>query len=300
MASFSNQAKTEIVASMTSKSRRFAFLYGALLSARQLHTESLAIQTECEAFAQFFVDEIKRICPQTELDTQYRSRKGKMPIWNFEINDSKSISSLLQTFQIDLDKREVSLSLVSNEADYPALAAGMFVMNGSVSDPNKDYHLEIPVPNEALSAMLCLLIGGINIAAKTIQRKGEFVVYLKQNEQISDLLTYFGAQNAVMELVYAQAYKNMVSQTNRRMNCDLANIEKSVAACEQQIADIELIQEKIGLANLPDALRTVAQARLDAPEATLRDLGNLLDPPISRSGVHHRLQKLADIAKTLR
>lgn len=300
MASFSNQAKTEIVASMTSKSRRFAFLYGALLSARQLHAESIVVQTECEAFAQFFAEEIQKICSAVELDTQYRSRKGKMPVWNFECNDKGAISQILQKFQIDPNAREVSFSLLQNETDYPALAAGMFVMSGSVSDPNKDYHLEIPVPNESLSSMLCLLIGGINIAAKTVRRKGEFVVYLKQNEQISDLLTYFGAQNAVMELVYAQAYKNMVSQTNRRMNCDLANIEKSVAACEQQIADIELIRDRIGFDELPETLRAVAQARLDAPEATLRDLGALLDPPISRSGVHHRLQKLADIAKTLR
>lgn len=300
MASFSNQAKTEIVAANQSKERSLAFFYGALLSARQLRADSLSMQTECEAFAQFFSNAARKYVPSLQFDTQYRSRKDKMPVWSFECTDAQPIAALLERFCIQPDMREVHLEFLKHDADYAAFAAGMFVMNGSVTDPNKDYHLEIPLPCESLGSMLGLLLGGINVAVKSVSRKGEFVVYLKQNEQISDTLTYFGAQNAAMELVYAQAYKNIRSQTNRRMNCDLANIEKTVAACAQQIEDIELIAEKIGLAELPANLQEVAAVRMENPEATLRDLGTMLHPPISRSGVHHRLQKIAEIAEKLR
>ncbi len=183
---------------------------------------------------------------------------------------------------------------------FSAFAAGIFVTNGSVASPDKDYHLEIVFPDASLCDLIGLLLANIGIEAKTITRKHDHVLYLKQNEKISDALTYFGAQNAALELIQAQVYKSFRSQTNRRTNCDLANIEKSLAAGEQQIADIRFLIEHIGLDELPENFRAVAVARLEAPEATLRDLGQMLNPPISRSGVHHRLRKLAEMAEELR
>lgn len=299
MASFSNQTKTEICGSINSKDRQFAFLYGALLSARQLRTDSIVIQTECEAFANLFQDALRKICPTALFDTEYRSREKRLPLWIFTLTDKIAISSLLRLFHITLSDRSIDFSLMK-ESGYASFAAGIFVTNGSVSDPSKDYHLEIVFPNESLGATMQLLLADKGIAAKLTTRKNDHILYLKQNEQISDALTFFGAQNAALELVEAQIYKSFRSQTNRRTNCDLANIEKTVAAGEQQLADIELIIERIGLDALPENLQAVARARLDAPEATLRDLGTMLTPPISRSGVHHRLQKLAEIAEELR
>lgn len=299
MASFSNQTKTEICGSIHAKDQQFAFLYGALLSARQLSTERIVIQTECEAFADLFQDVLRKVCPTALFDTEYRSREKRLPLWVFTLTDKIAISSLLRVFHITLSDRSTDFSLMK-ESGFPFFAAGIFVTNGSVSDPSKDYHMEIVFPDEKLCATMQLLLADKGIAAKTTTRKNDHILYLKQNEQISDALTFFGAQNAALELVEAQIYKSFRSQTNRRTNCDLANIEKTVAAGEQQTADILLIADRIGLDALPENLQAVAKIRLDAPEATLRDLGAMLTPPISRSGVHHRLQKLAEIAEELR
>lgn len=299
VASFSNQTKTEICGEIHTKEQKFAFLYGALLSARQLHSNSIILQTECEAFANLFQSAVRTVCSKAVFDTEFRSREKKLPLWIFSCTDQTAIAALLDTFQIVLPNRTANLSLMKSTA-FSAFAAGIFVTNGSVASPDKDYHLEIVFPDASLCDLIGLLLANIGIEAKTITRKHDHVLYLKQNEKISDALTYFGAQNAALELIQAQVYKSFRSQTNRRTNCDLANIEKSLAAGEQQIADIRFLIEHIGLDELPENLRTVAVARLEAPEATLRDLGQMLNPPISRSGVHHRLRKLAEMAEELR
>ena len=130
-------------------------------------------------------------------------------------------------------------------------------------------------------------------------RKGDTILYLKQNEQICDALTFFGAPNASMSLVEQQIYKSFRSQTNRRMNCDLANIDKTIAAGAQQVQDIELIRRTIGLDALPETLQEIAVVRLQDPEASLTDLGAQCNPPLTRSGVHHRLHRISEIAKKL-
>ena len=137
------------------------------------------------------------------------------------------------------------------------------------------------------------------IPLKSTARKGDTLLYLKQNEQICDALTYLGAPNASMALAEQQIYKSFRSQTNRRMNCDLANIDKTIAAGTQQVQDIERIRDTIGLEQLPENLQEIAAARLRDPEASLSDLGAQCNPPLSRSGVHHRMQRISEIAKKL-
>ncbi len=299
MVSFANKTKTEICGNVNTKSRQYAFLYGALLTARQLYTNRIVLQTECEAFANLLTAALHTVCPKALFDTEFRTRANRLPQWIFSCEDKSMIAAMLRTFQIDIAKRDADFSLLKPD-DYPFFLAGIFVTGGSVSDPSKDYHLEVALPTENLCSMVSLLLAEKGIAAKTTTRKQDFILYLKQNEQISDALTYFSAQNAALEFVEAQVYKSFRSQTNRRTNCDLANIEKTIAAGESQIADIQLIADTVGLADLPENLRTIAAIRLESPEATLRDLGAMLDPPISRSGVHHRLQKLAAIAEEIR
>ena len=167
-----------------------------------------------------------------------------------------------------------------------------------MTDPERRYHLELVLSDASVAAAFPEILAAEqpDIRFKSTVRKQDTVLYLKQNEQICDALTYFGAPNASMELAAQQVYKNVRSMTNRRTNCDLANIDKSVAAGEQQIADIELIQQKVGLGTLPAVLQEIAAARLADPEASLRELGAKLNPPLSRSGVNHRLQRISEIA----
>lgn len=297
MASFSSDTKTEICGVMQSAKRQYAFLYGVVRAARQQNQTEIILQTECAALASLLGHAMRRVCPAAQPDTQYRARTQKLPLWSFTYHDKASLSALVRTFHLSCTERDRVTAFLF-ERELPYFAAGVFVACGSVNNPRRDYHLEMNLPDAALCDLMQTLLAQKGITAKQTLRGRGHILYLKQNEQISDALIYFGAQQAAMAFVHAQVYKSIRSQANRRSNCDLANINKTVLAGEQQLADIALIAERIGLQALPQNLQVVAQARLDAPEASLRDLSELLQ--ISRSGVHHRLQKLADLAAELR
>lgn len=302
MLSFSNQTKTEICGTIRKAAEKRAFLSGVLLAARRLSAEEIALQTECESFAVLFPQLLQAVHPALGCDTEYRTRTGKLPVWSFSLCGDAA-AELLQTLGISPANRTNSpVFRTSRGKAMCLLAAGCFVMCGSVTDPARAYHLELALPDAAFAEALRTRIAEEQPAVQMKQtaRNHDSLLYLKQNEQICDALTYFGAQNASLALAEQQIYKSFRSQTNRRTNCDLANIDKTIAAGAQQAADIAFIQEKIGLDALPENLQEIAHIRLADPEANLRDLGAACNPPISRSGVHHRLARIAEIAEKLR
>lgn len=300
MASFSNQAKTEICGTIRKAADRRAFLIGILLSARRKAADTVTLQTECTAFAELLPQLLRTVTPAPDFDTEYRKRSGRQPLWTFTVSGAEQIAALHRALQIDCADSEKTLSQLSGKAFAMAMA-GCFVICGSVTDPERGYHLELVMPDAALGTAIQTLLPAYQpgIALKATVRKGDPVLYLKQNEMICDALTLFGAQNASMALAEQQVYKSIRSQTNRRTNCDLANIDKTIAAGAQQAADILRIQQTVGLESLPETLQEIARVRLAEPEANLRDLGAMCKPPLSRSGVHHRLQRIAAIAKKL-
>lgn len=304
MASFSNDTKTEICGTVKSPEDRRAFLTGVLLAARRFSADELALQTECEAFAVLFPKLLKAAgLDPALLDTEYRQRSGKLPLWCYTLTGREHISALCDALEVSPHRRtEVLRTLEPNSRQQMLLSAGVFVACGSITDPTRDYHLELALPDAVFGVAFQEMLVSLEtpIPMKTTVRKNELLLYLKQNEQICDALVYFGAQNAAIEMINQQVVKDIRSQTNRRMNCDLANIDKTIAAGEQQVAEIELIAAEIGLDALPEPLRQIAVLRLDEPQANLRELGAMLNPPISRSGVHHRLQKLSEIAAKLK
>lgn len=301
MASFSNQTKQEICGSIRKPAERRAFLAGLLLGTRRFSADELVIQSECEALAGLFPQLIRTAAPEIRFDTEYRSRNGKLPVWCYSVHSAAEIRTLCSKLGIEPEDRAASVSNLPAPA-FAAALAGCFVICGSVTDPERRYHLEMAMSDaalaEAIRAKLDLLQPAIPL--KITVRKGDSVLYLKQNEQICDALTYFGAPNASMALAEQQIYKSFRSQTNRRMNCDLANIDKTIAAGAQQVADIELILQHAGLESLPETLQEIAAKRLSDPEASLSDLGSQCNPPLSRSGVHHRMQRISEIAKKYR
>lgn len=300
LASFSNQAKTEICGGVRKAADRRAFLTGILLGCRRLSPQETVLQTECEALAELFPQLLKGIPGNVTYDTEYRGRPGKQPVWSFTLGAS-GVQAISAALHIDCGDRAAALRMADGNA-LRLIAAGCFVIGGSVTDPERGYHLEMVMPEPAFGGVFLDMLTDAQPAFlfKRTTRKSDCVLYLKQNEQICDALTYFGAQNASLALAEQQVYKSIRSQTNRRTNCDLANIDKTVAAGAQQVADIELIREKIGLDALPETLQEIAAKRLSDPEANLRDLGAQCSPPISRSGVHHRLQRISEIAEKLR
>ncbi|MDR1774832.1 MAG: DNA-binding protein WhiA [Clostridioides sp.] len=181
-----------------------------------------------------------------------------------------------------------------------AYIRGAFLGSGSISSPNKSYHMEFVTNSEHYANSLKELINSMGFNSKVVPRKNNYIVYLKESEQISDLLSIIGAHNALLNLQNAKVLKEMRNNVNRIVNCETANLSKIVNASVKQIEDINYIQNKIGISKLPNNLQQVAIARLEYEEMSLKELGEILDPPIGKSGVNHRLRKISEIANRLR
>lgn len=181
-----------------------------------------------------------------------------------------------------------------------AFLRGAFLCVGSISDPEKSNHLEFVCTNEEMADLLIEYMAEFEIVAKTIRRKKYFVVYLKDGEEIVDLLNVMGAHVSLMEFENQRILKEISNSVNRRVNCETANIAKTVNAATKQVEDIILIRDTSGFGGLPQNLREMAQVRIDYPDASLKELGSYLDPPVGKSGVNHRLRRLSEIADKLR
>ena len=194
----------------------------------------------------------------------------------------------------------VSRLTVKNNCCKRAFLRGAFLSIGSISDPQKGYHLEFVCTTEKKAEQLQDMIREFDIEAKIILRKKYYVVYLKEGSAIVDLLNVCGAPVSLMNLENLRILKEMRNSVNRRVNCETANISKTVSASARQIRDIEYIREHYGFSKLPDSLRRMAEVRLDNPDAPLKELGEYLVPPVGKSGVNHRLRKLSELADKLR
>lgn len=181
-----------------------------------------------------------------------------------------------------------------------AFLRGAFLAGGSISDPNKSYHFEIVCRTTDQAKQLRDIIGSFGLDAKIVARKKYQVVYLKEGAQIVDILNIMEAHVALMNLENVRILKEMRNSVNRKVNCETANISKTVNAAVKQLRDIEYIKETAGLSSLPDNLREMAMLRLEYPDAPLAELGTYLNPPVGKSGVNHRLRKISEIADGLR
>lgn len=194
----------------------------------------------------------------------------------------------------------VSQLLIKNSCCQRAFLRGAFLSIGSMSDPQKGYHLEFVCVDENKAKQLQSVLLGFDIDAKIVTRKKYYVVYMKDGAGIVDLLNVCEAHIALMKLENLRIVKEMRNSINRRVNCETANISKTVNAATRQIEDILYLKEYYGFVNLPDGLRQMAEVRLENPDVPLKELGEYLDPPVGKSGVNHRLRKLSELAERLR
>lgn len=190
--------------------------------------------------------------------------------------------------------------IIKNESCKRAYIKGAFLGGGSISNPEKTYHLEFVTHDQDYANELSELINSYKLNSKVIQRKNSFVIYLKEGEQIVDLLNIIGAHNALLELENIRIMKEMRNNVNRIVNCETANLSKTVNAAVRQVESIKLIQNEIGLDRLPKNLKEVAKLRLAFPDESLKELGAMLNPPVGKSGVNHRLRRIEKIADELR
>lgn len=181
-----------------------------------------------------------------------------------------------------------------------AYIRGVFLAAGSVNDPQKNYHLEFVYGNATQAKQLQNLLHTFHLDAKIVQRKEYFVVYLKEGEQIADILNIMQAHTALLKMEDVRVLKQVRNSVNRKVNCETANLSKTVVAAMKQIEDIQYIQKQGAWEILPDALLKTAELRLQYPEASLKELGLLMTPSVGKSGVNHRLKKISSIAEQLR
>lgn len=221
---------------------------------------------------------------------------------------SEEESTILQALKLPMltDKERLSKEWLVNELLLQkscckrAFIRGAFLATGSVTDPEKGYHFEIVCSSDQKAQQLIGQLAFFEIEGKSIHRKGHVVVYIKEGSQIVDALNVMEAHAALMELENVRILKEVRNRVNRNVNCETANINKTVNAAVKQIEDIEYIQSTIGLGELTPALAQMARLRVQYPEAPLKDLGKMLDPPVGKSGVNHRLRKLSEIAEDIK
>ena len=171
---------------------------------------------------------------------------------------------------------------------------------GGMTNPEKQYHIEIAAPSAEFAAYVARCLAYFEIAAKESSRKDRPVVYLKRGDDVSDMLTLMGAPQAMLALQSVRVKKDVGNRVNRQLNCDHSNINRVMETALRQIGDIRYIDSELGLDKLPAPLREMAEARLENAEASLAGLGDLLTPPLGKSGVNARLRKLGEIADKLR
>ncbi|MBE5864334.1 MAG: DNA-binding protein WhiA [Lachnospiraceae bacterium] len=221
--------------------------------------------------------------------------------FNIETDNFAFEDQMLDLFQkIGNPEEPVSTLLLKNACCQRAFLRGAFLSVGSISDPSKAYHLEFVCPTMEKAEQLRDIIQGFEVPAKIVTRKKYKVVYLKEGSGIVDLLSVMEAHVSLMNLENLRIVKEMRNSINRRVNCETANISKTVSAASRQISDIEFLRDTLGFSKLPAQLQEMAQVRLENPDAPLKDLGQLLDPPVGKSGVNHRLRKLCELAESVR
>lgn len=230
----------------------------------------------------------------------------KNTVYNIIIDEIMGVKELLKKVGLLKKKDGVMLlnyniqkSIFDDEECKKAYIRGAFLGGGSVSNPEKTYHLEFVTHNEDYAGELSKLINSYNISSKVIQRKSSYVVYVKDGQHISDILNIIGAYSSLLEFENIRIMKEMRNNVNRLVNCETANLSKTVNASVRQVESIKTIKREIGLQRLPENLKEIAELRLNYPDESLKELGQMLDPPIGKSGVNHRLRKIERIADEL-
>lgn len=267
----------------------------------------LRITMESYAVARWTIRLAKGLFPlESEILIRERKRLGKNRSFAIVLFGDALEQALLETGFLKQTEDGYSLGgsiperILENDCCKRAFMRGAFLGGGSISNPEKGYHLEFVVVSEPFAKELCDLLNWYALKAKMISRKGSFVVYLKESEKITEFLALIGANGALLDLENVRTEKDFTNNLNRKFNCETANIRKSVEAAIRQNEMIRYLLDNGAFSKLSPELRAIAELRIDNPELSLAELGNLMDPPLGKSGVNHRLRKLEEIALSIK
>ncbi len=302
--SFSSQIKDEILKNSDLPSCcNHAMAYGMLLFGRSFNLSEISLLTDNGAVAEKY----------TQLIEEVSGVKGKMSIsqagkYTVDYEKEEDRRTILGTFSSSgkevvqrIDRGNLSNEAAGENWDMGccdiSFLKGAFLSCGTASDPNKSYHIEFVVSYKMLSLDLMKMLNDYGIKAKHMVRRYVNVIYIKDSESIEDLLALVGAHNSALEIMNIKIYKDIRNLTNRRINFENANLSKTATAAFDQMQAIETIKEKGIYPTLSDELKQIANIRYENPDASLRDIGEMCSPPLSRSAVNHRLKKLIALAK---
>ena len=285
--SFAHRIKSEICSNRPFRQRRQRAMACGLLSfGGRFDRDAISIHTEHRKVARLYADSI----------TDLVGISGSITVQ--EVDSSADRAAVLLAFGRDAD---LEVWPVPDSPDeIPAFLSGAFLACGGISDPEKSYHLEFATQRKELCALLEQLLAGQIAAPKATVRRNDYLLYYKESEQIEDLLTLIGAPRSALELMEVKIVKDLRNKVNRATNCETANITRTVNTAVEQIEDIRLIEQSGGIGTLPEELQELARLRLSGADLSLRQLGEQLSPPISRSGVNHRLKRISEFAENLR
>ena len=297
--SLSGGVKAEICRSIPQKRCcASAMCFGILLFCNTFRRDCIRIITESHEFAQS-LPKLFRKAFSVEFDQQpAEGASGKM---NFQLNDPVKIQTVMGAYGFDPQDTlslHINLPVVEDDCCKTAFLRGTFLAGGSVTDPAKGYHIELTTTHQSVAREgYSLMEEVLGYAPKHASRGGSQVLYFKQSERIADLLTYLGAPVAAMGIMEAKLEKELNNKVNRRCNCDEANTSKVVEASQEQLAAIRTLRDNGVLSKLPAKLQQAAKAREENPELSLTELAALMEPPITKPAMNHRMKKLIALAQ---
>ena len=298
--SFSSNVKAELCKdSLSKKSCAVAEGYGVLLYCNTFSSTEIRIITESRDFAARLPRLFKKAFGITFDQEPAAQDRGKL---QFAISSEDKIAKIFETLQMDLKASltlHVNFGMLEEEAECMAYLRGAFLAGGSVTDPAKRYHLEMTTSHYKVSRETCALLIECGFSPKELSRGGNNILYFKQSDYIEDFLTAIGAQVSAMGVMEAKVEKDLRNGVNRRVNCETANLTKVVDASMGQMAAIRALEEAGELDKLPGKLRETALLRRENPEATLQELAAMLNPPVTKSAINHRMRKLLELARAL-
>ena len=297
--SFSAGAKAEICKGIPQKNCcALAESFGILLFCNSFSADGIRIITESREFADILPKLLRKAF---SLDFDVLPEPDSTGKLIFQITQPEKLEKIMEAYGFDRKDTlalHVNLPVVEEDCCKTAFLRGAFLAGGSVTDPEKGYHLELTTTHGSVSRETFTLIQeAVGFAPKSARRGGGHVLYLKQSDMISDFLTFLGAPVSAMGIMEARLEKELNNKVNRRCNCDEANTSKVVEAAQEQLAVIRTLKEQGKLAHLPQKLQQAAKAREENPYASLTELAAMMEPPITKPAMNHRLKKLVEAAK---
>ena len=296
--SFSTDVKNELLGvENNSQCCDKAQIYGLLLFGKSFSANEISISLENKSVASYYKKVLDKYAGGSFAIKSSSAEKIKI-----RTSNKAAAKEMYESFGYSEKDRSLRINWANFncESCYVAFLRGSFLSCGTITSPDKGYHLEFSIPFLNLCRDFKKVFNELGFEPKQVTRNGYYILYFKDSEQIEDLLTIMGAVNSSLELMSVKVYKDVRNNINRRTNFETANLDRIINAENEQKDAIKKIQSKVGLNALPAELRQVALLRIENDGLSLRELGEMCDPPLSRSGVNHRLKKIVEFANDIK